>query len=199
VDAAVSELSRQATNLGVAVDFDPAVWLPGPTDDDPADWVRRAYDACASDFGVEDDTAESTYLREMLTEFGTRDLACDFRFLRLRTLVDAPLIAMLSVFVDAPDDVDEVLQSFDPDATYYDTAPKIVDLDAGRGLRRSMVFEVVGGIRPVVRYHRHVAPVDADVVLASAGAGLRAVAEGLADLDRLAEAVWLVDAEGNRR
>lgn len=195
----MSDLTPQAPALGVAVDFDPAVWLPGPTDDDPVDWVRRAYDACASDFEVKDDTAESTYLREMLTEFGTRDLSCDFRFLRLRTLVDAPLIAMLSVFVDAPDDVSTALQSFDPDATYYDTKPKIADIDASRGLRRSMVFEVEGGIRPVVRYHRHVADAHADVVLASAGAGLRAVAEGLADLDRLAEAIWLVDAEGTRQ
>ena len=84
----------------------------------------------------------------MLTEFGTRDLSCDFRFLRLRTLVDAPLVAMLSVFVDSEEDVALALRSFDPDATYYDTAPKVVELDAARGLRRSMVFEVAGGIRP---------------------------------------------------
>jgi len=194
----VSELSPEVAALGVAVDFDPAVWLPGPTDEDPAAWARRAYDACATDFEVQDDTAESTYLRELLTEFGTRDLSCDFLFLRLRTLVDAPLIAMLSVFVDARADVATVLRSFDPDATYYDSAPRIVDIDAARGLRRSMVFEVDGGIRPEVRYHRHVAGAEADVVLSSAGAGLRAVAEGLGDLDRLAEAIWLVDAEGTR-
>jgi hypothetical protein len=199
VDATVSGRTPQEAALGVAVDFDPAVWLPGPTGEDPLDWVQRAYDACATDFEVEADTAESTYLHEMLTEFGTRDLACDFRFLRLRTLVDAPLIAMLSVYVDAQEDVATALRSFDPDATYYDTEPKIVEIDTARGLRRSMVFEVDGGIRPVVRYHRHVAGADTDVVLASAGAGLRAVAEGLGDLDRLAEAIWLVDAEGTRR
>jgi hypothetical protein len=188
-----------APELGVAVDFDPAVWLPGPTDRTTDDWVERAFLACATDFEVREGTAEATYLRELLTGFADRDLASDFRFLRLRTLTDAPLVAMLSVYVDSPDDLSGALEAFDGSATYYDHHPQVVDLDPGRGLRRSMAFAVEGSIRPLVRYHRRIDAWNVDVLLSSAGAGLRATADGLADLDALAEAIWVVDADGNRR
>lgn len=73
-------------------------------------------------------------------------------------------------------------------------------LDAERGLRRALAFEVAeDGIRSVVRYHRRVPEWDVDFVLACAGADLDSTAIGLDVLDALAKSVWFVDVEGDRR
>ncbi|MGI9156300.1 MAG: hypothetical protein ACR2FG_06640 [Marmoricola sp.] len=153
--------------LGVVVDYDPAVWLVGPTTMSAGEWVAAAFAACASDFEVADDTAEATYLRELLTEFATRELASDFRFLRLRGLIDTPLTMLLWVYVGALDnELAAALTTFEEGATYYDREPQIVTIDEARGLRRSMAFSVDDGIRSVVRYHRRVEAWAADVLLA---------------------------------
>jgi len=189
-----------APALGVAVDYDPAVWLAGPTDHDTDAWIAGAFTACASDFGVLEGTAEATYLLRLLTDFAAADFSGDFRFLRLRGLTDAPLAALLTVYVGAPaEELAAALVTFDEDATYYDRKPRIVEIDPARGLRRSLVFSVDDGIRSAIHYHRRVEEWAVDVLLTCAGADLKATALGLPDLDHLAGAVWLVDAEGRRR
>jgi len=189
------------TATGVEVDYDPAVWLPGPTGPDTDAWVSGAFVACATDFGLAADAPQAAYLRELLTLFATSDQHCDFRFLRLRTPTEPPLIARLTLYVDAPPtEVAAALTTFDPDATYYDRSPQLAVVDPDRGLRRSVVFDIASGsVRPVARYHRHVDEWDAGVVLASSGPTLRTTAEGLGDLDALARSVWLVDVDGKRR
>lgn len=196
-----TELTDQAAPaLGVAVDYDPAVWLAGPTDPDTETWIAGAFAACAADFGVTEGTAEATYLRRLLADFAAADFPGDFRFLRLRGLTDAPLAALLTVYVGAPaDELAAALVTFDEDATYYDRKPQIIDIDQARGLRRSLVFSVDDGIRSTIHYHRRVEEWQVDVLLTCAGADLKATALGLPDLDQLADAVWLVDAEGHRR
>jgi len=186
---------------GVTVDYDPAVWLPGPTGPDTERWVDGAFAACISDFAIEADAPQAAYLRELLTLFATRDLQCDFRFLRLRTPTASPLIARLSLFAGThTTEPGHLLDTFDADAASYDRSPRITTVDPERRLRRSVVYSLEDGVvRPVVRYHRRVDALATDLVLASSGATLRTTAEGLADLDALAAAVWLVDEEGTRR
>lgn len=185
--------------VGVAVDIDPSVWLPGPTTQTPAEWLELAKAGCARDFGIAAGSAEEGYLADLLEDFAARDLFGQFRFLRLRSLTDTPLVMQLGVFADAPEgELAATLTDMDPEMTYYDREPQIDVIDEQRGLRRSIAYQVVDGIRPVVRYHRRVAEIPADVVLSCAGADLRAVAQGLPELDRLAQGVWLVDEEGVR-
>lgn len=202
MDAELTETAAHAT--GVAIDYDPAVWLPGPTGDAAPDevraWIEGALRACCEDFRVTPDTAEERHLREVLTEFGSRELACDFRFLRLRAVDDAPLVARLDVHVGEPSGgLDSVLEMFTPGATGYDTGARTDTVDPDRGLRRALMFTVDDGIRTVVRYHRRVEEWQGDVVLSCTGADLRATAAGLSDLDALARAVWLVSPDGSRR
>jgi hypothetical protein len=186
---------------GVVVDYDPAVWLPGPTGTNTDAWVEGAFSACAADFGLAADAPQASYLRELLTLFASHDLHCDFRFLRLRTPTEPPLIARLSVYAGVPArEVTEALTTFDPDASYYDRAPQVTAIDPDRGLRRATTYAVDGGVvRPLIRYHRHVEEWDAGLVLASSGATLQTTAAGLGDLDALARSIWLVDANGSRR
>lgn len=50
-----------------------------------------------------------------------------------------------------------------------------------------------------MRYYRRIEDLDVDIVLSCSGADPRVTAEGLADLDALAQAVWvLTDAEERR-
>lgn len=186
---------------GVVVDYDPAVWLPGPTRPDTDAWVEGAFTACAADFGLAADAPQAEYLRALLTLFATRELHCDFRFLRLRTPTEPPLIARISVYAGVPgEELAEALTTFDPDPGYYDRAPRVAEVDPDRGLRRSTMYSVEGGVvRPVIHYHRHVDDWDAGMILASSGATLRTTAAGLRDLDELARSVWVVDEEGTRR
>ena len=114
------------TATGVAVDYDPAVWLPGPTSTDADVWVPGALAACLSDFGLDADAPQAAYLRELLTLFATRELHCDFRFLRLRTATEPPLIARLNLYAGVPSDqVAAALTTFDADSTYHDRAPQV--------------------------------------------------------------------------
>ena len=171
---------------GVVVDYDPAVWLPGPTRPDTDAWVEGAFTACAADFGLAADAPQAEYLRALLTLFATRELHCDFRFLRLRTPTEPPLIARISVYAGVPgEELAEALTTFDPDPGYYDRAPRVAEVDPDRGLRRSTMYSVDGW--------------DAGMILASSGATLRTTAAGLRDLDELARSVWVVDEEGTRR
>lgn len=194
-----------AEPAGIAVDHDPAVWLPGPTggatDAEIATWIAGATDACASDFGVADGSDEGRYLREVLSAFASADLPCDFRFLRLRALDDVPLIARLNLFQGMPaGDLDRVMRtSHDPEARLYDDEPQVEVLDEERGLRRWLLFQLRDGIEPIVRHHRRIEEWKLDIVLSCSGPSLKATALGLADLDALAKAVWVVDEEGGRR
>lgn len=193
-----------AAPLGVVVDFDPASWLPGPSADatkqDVAAWIEGAVLACAADFGVAPEAEAHEYLREMLTGFATAELACDFRFLRLRAPDDAPLIARLVVLQGAArDEVAATVKLYDDSLDLYDAEPRVETVDEDRGLRRNLVFYLDEGVRSIVRYHRRVEDWETDVLLSCAGADLKATAEGLHDLDQLSQAVWVVDEEGNRR
>ena len=185
--------------VGVAVDLDLSLWLPGPTTQTPAEWLELARAGCARDFGIILDSSEGAYLTELLEDFAGRELFGQFRFLRLRSLTDTPLVMQLGVFVGAPEgELAATLTGLDPDVTYYDREPQVDMIDEERVLRRSIAYQVVDGIRPVVRYHRRATEISADVVLSCAGADLRAVAQGLGELDGLARAVWLVDESGTR-
>lgn len=194
-------LSDTETTIGLVVDHDPAVWLRGPVGPTREQWLQGAYAAVAADFGVRPETTEAGYLRELLVRFVDADLRCDLRFLLLRALVDLPITVRLSGFVGAPaDTVGKALTDLDPDATYYDQEPRVETIDAERGLRRSIAFRMdPEGITSSVRYHRRVDEWDADLVVACAGADMKATALGLPLLDDLARAAWFVDAEGERR
>lgn len=191
--------------VGVAVDYDAAAWLPGPvagaTEAETAAWIDGATAACTQDFGVAEGSDEQRYLREVLTSFASADLPCDFRFLRLRGLDDVPLIARLNLFRGMPaDDLDRVMrESHDPEALLYDDEPQVETVDEERGLRRWLLFELRDGIRPIVRHHRRIEEWELDIVLSCGGPSLKATALGIADLDALAEAVWVLDEEDNRR
>ena len=195
-----------APRLAVAVDFDPAVWMAGPTDDDAERWTAGALSAVCADFALADGSAEQGLLREVLHAFATAHLGCDFRFLRLRSLADVPIVAMLHVRTAAPHVVDQpeqgtaVLTAYEPGTRWYDAEPEVVAVDEESGLRRAVRYAVGddGRLSSVIRYHRRVPELAADVVLSSAGADLRTTAITLADLDDLARAVRLVDAEGRR-
>jgi hypothetical protein len=204
----IDEEARQdlALRLTVAVDFDPAVWLAGPTDDDAERWTAGALAAVCADFAVADGSAELGLLRQVLYAFATAHLGCDFRFLRLRSLADVPIVAMLHVRTADPSGVDQselgsaVLTAYEPGTRWYDAEPELVAVDAESGLRRAVRYAVGddGRLSSVIRYHRRVPELAAEVVLSSAGADLRNTALTLADLDDLARAIRLVDAEGRR-
>lgn len=193
--------------LAVAVDFDPAVWLAGPTDDDAEGWTAAALAAVCADFAIAEGSAEHDALRDVLHLFATAHLGCDFRFLRLRSLTEPPVVAMLHVRPAGPSGTDPseqgaaLLTTYEPETRWYDADPEVVVLDEESGLRRSLRYAVGddGRLSSVIRYHRRVPEPVADVVLASAGADLRATALALADLDDLARAVRLVDPHGVRR
>ncbi|RBY97116.1 hypothetical protein DQ237_05930 [Blastococcus sp. TF02-8] len=194
-------------DVAVAVDFDPGAWLAGPTDGDVEGWTAGALAAVCADFGIADDSAEQRALREVLHAFAAADLGSDFRFLRLRSLAEAPVIAMLHVWPVDPADAEAaqrgaaVLSDFEPGTRWYDAEPQPVVLDEESGLRRVVRYAVGndGRLSSVVRYHRRVADPAADVVLASAGADPRTTALALGDLDELAAAVRLVDRQGAQR
>lgn len=194
-----------AAPAGIAVDYDPATWLPGPpagaSEPEVAAWIDGATAACASDFGVAGDSEEHRYLRDVLTGFASADLACDFRFLRLRGLDDVPLVARLNLFQGmSAGDVDQVMRAaHDPESRPYDEAPQVESVDDERGLRRWMLFQVRDDIEPVVRHHRRIEEWEIDIVLSCSGPSLKATALGIADLDALAEAVWVIDEDGGRR
>jgi len=199
-------MTTPTTATGMHLDFDTAVWLAGPpvgtTADEIARWVVDATAACMDDFDVTAHTAQAGYLHEVLNSFATAELACDFRFIRLRALNDIPLIARLNIIVDTP--LEEVLAATDPTASapaaggrWYERAPQTETLDEQRGLERRTWFAVDdGGIRPHVRHHRRVEAYDVDLVLSCAAHSLRAVAAGMADLDALARGISIVDENG---
>ncbi len=186
--------------IALLVDYDPAVWLAGPTQPEHAQaWADGALAACASDFAVQPGSADHQYLEAVLTEFATRDLGTANRLLRLRALNDAPLIAMLDVYVGlGAHEVTDNFLTYDETDTWYDP-PQVSDLDANRGLRRALRFRVDDGIRSVVRYHRRVDDLEVDILLSCAGADLNATASGLADLDALAQSVWVLAGSEERR
>jgi hypothetical protein len=195
----------RAPGLGVAVDFDPAVWLAGPTDGAAEVWTAGALAAVCEDFAVAEGSDQRELLRTVLHAFATADLGCDFRFLRLRSLTEPPVVAMLHVWTPEPGDglperADSVLTTHEPGTRWYDAEPEPVLLDEASGLRRVLRYAVGddGRLSSVVRYHRRVPGPAADVVLSSAGADVRTTALALGDLDDLARAVRLVDAEGRR-
>ncbi|MGZ4749010.1 MAG: hypothetical protein ACXVYY_18180 [Oryzihumus sp.] len=197
-------MSSRADSVGVAVDFDPAVWLAGPTDQTPQAWAEGALAALCQDFEVIEGTAEHDYLREVVEEFAPADLPGDFRFLKLRGVMDVPVVATLHVLLGRPAaEVADVLTTFEAGQRWYDREPEVVLLDEERGLMRSMMFALVGEeplqIRPVVRYHRRIEDLGADVVLASSTTDLKAMALSLDHLDALAAGVWLVGPDGTRR
>ena len=185
----------------VVVDYDPAVWLAGPADPARAEpWTAAAVEACAEDFGVEPGTADHDYLRAVLTGFASRDLPAANRFLRLRRLDDAPLVALLNVLVGLPGEqlAGRFLDTWG-DERWYDP-PRVETVDERTGLRRALRFKVDDdGISSVVRYHRRVDDLGLDVLLSCSGADLTATTRGLPDLDGLARAVWVVTAAGERR
>jgi hypothetical protein len=186
--------------LALLVEHDPAVWLAGPAEPEQAQaWVEGALAACASDFEVEPGSADHQYLAAVLQEFAHRDLGTANRLLRLRELRDAPLIALLDVYVGlGPHEVTDNFLAYDETDKWYDP-PRVSDVDASRGLRRALRFRRDDGIRSVVRYHRRIDDLQLDIVLSCSGADLKATASGLADLDALAQAVWVVTASEERR
>ena len=194
-----------APHLAVAVDFDPSVWLAGPTDGDAEGWTAGALAAVCADFGVPEGNSVRDLLHEVLHAFATADLGCDFRFLRLRTLAEPPVVAMLHVRTADPAGADgaergeTVLTDHGPGTRWYDE-PQVAVVDEESGLRRALRYAVGedGVPSSVIRYHRPVPELAADVILSSAGADLRTTALALDDLDGLARAVRLVDAEGRR-
>jgi hypothetical protein len=193
-------------HLAVAVDFDPAVWLAGPTEGDAASWTAAALAAVCADFAVAKGSAEERALRDVLHAFASAHLGCDFRFLRLRSPAEPTLVAMLHVWTSdgsggTTEDGDAVLTSYEPGTRWYDPEPELVVVDEGSGLRRSLRYAMDddGRLSSVIRYHRRVAELATDVVLSCAGADLRTTALALADLDGLARAVRLVDRQGVRR
>lgn len=191
--------------LAVAVDFDPGVWLAGPTDGDAEGWTAGALAAVCADFGIPDGSPARNLLHDVLAAFATADLGCDFRFVRLRTLAEPPVIAMLHVRTEhdgggGPSaQGDAVLTTYEPGTRWYDE-PQLAVVDEESGLRRAVRYAVGEDGRPssVVRYHRRVQELAADVVLSSAGADPRTTALALGDLDDLARVVRLVDAGGRR-
>jgi hypothetical protein len=197
----LSESARQPVGgIGLLVEHDPAVWLAGPAEPEQVTaWTKGALEACATDFAVEPGSSDYHYLEAMLTEFATRDLGTANRLLRLRELSDAPLIAMLDVYVGlGAHEVTDNFLTYDETDTWYDP-PQVSDLDASRGLRRALRFRVDDGIRSVVRYHRRIEDLQVDILLSCAGADLNATASGLADLDALAQAVWVLTSNEERR
>ncbi|TFV53400.1 hypothetical protein [Blastococcus sp. TF02A-35] len=188
-------------DVAVSVDFDPGTWLAGPTDGDAEAWTAGALAAVCADFAIADGSAEQRALREVLHAFAAADLGSEFRFLRLRSLAEAPIVAVLHVWPADPDDVDPaqqgaaVLSEFEPGTRWYDAEPQVVVVDEGTGLRRAVRYALGedGRLSSVIRYHRRVVRPAADVVLGSAGADLRTTALALADLDDLARAVRLAD------
>lgn len=185
--------------IGLVIDHDPAVWLPGPVHRTREEWLAAAESACAVDFGVVEGSDEASYLREVLTEFVEADLKCDFRFLRMRALVDLPLTARISVARGTQaGQLPDPLASFDPDQEYY-AEPQVEEVDRARGLRRAIIWQTEDGLRSVIRYHRRVSEWESDLVVSCSGADLRGTALGLSDLDELARAIWFVDADGTRR
>lgn len=194
--------SRSSSRIAVAVDYDPGVWLAGPTDGDAQGWISRALAAVCTDFAIADGTPEQGLLRDVLRAFAVADLGCDFRFLRLRSLSEPPVLAMLHVDAGeldgAPAHGDAALTTYAAGTRWYDRDPELTVVDEGTGLRRAVRYAVDddGRVSSVVRYHRRVPELGADVVLSSAGADPRATALALADLDDLARAVRLVDGGG---
>lgn len=90
--------SEDVDRRGILVDYDPAVWFPGPRRDAAPEWIDRALAACSSDFGVTAGSVEAGYLREVLTVFAAADVGGDLRFLLLRNVVDVPLVARVSAY-----------------------------------------------------------------------------------------------------
>lgn len=185
--------------IGLVIDHDPAVWLPGPVHRSRDEWLTAAESACAADFDVAKGSDEASYLHEVLTEFVDSDLECDFRFLRMRAVVDLPITARVSVVLGpGAGHLPDPLTSFDPDVEYY-AEPQVEEVDRARDLRRAIMWQTEDGLRSVIRYHRRLPEWEADLVVSSAGADLRATALGLSDLDELARAIWFVDEDGTRR
>ncbi|RBY91458.1 hypothetical protein DQ244_08980 [Blastococcus sp. TBT05-19] len=195
-----------APDIAVAVDFDPGVWMVGPTDGDAEGWTEGALAAVCADFVIADGSAAQTAVREVLLAFATAELGSDFRFLRLRSLADVPVIALLHIWPVDPTDVDAarrgaaVLSEFEPGTRWYDHGPQLLDLDEETGLKRALRYALGddGRLSSVIRYHRRVARPAADVVLTCAGADLRTTAMALGDLDDLARAVQLIEPRGTR-
>lgn len=188
------------SDIGLLVACDPAVWLAGPTEPAvAADWVVGALDACARDFEVKIGSPEHDYLAELLQEFAHRELATGNRFLRLRGIEDAPLVALLDVYVGRDEhEVADAFADVDPEERLYD--PPVVEvIDEARGLRRSVRFVMGDTISSTVRYHRRVDDLGVDVLMSCSGADLVATAAGLPDLDALARSVWIITSDGDRR
>lgn len=194
--------------VGLAFDYDRAVWLAGPPagtpDDEVASWVAGAWAACVSDFGLTAEAAASTYLREVLTEFATADLGCEFRFLRLRSPQDQPLTARLNVLTQAAGMkpagvVTELLAVDDTELRPWDEEPGVEVIDETRGLSRRLWFRAHSRIDAVARYHRRVDEWGIDLILSCRLPSLTTAALALPDLDALAAAIWVVDENGARR
>lgn len=187
--------------LGILVDHDPAIWLPGPVERSRDEWLDAAYLACAADFDVQEGSAESALLREVLTAFVDADLGSDLRFLHLRALIDIPVVARVTVSLGTTDgSIGEHFADLEQGSQHYDREARVDVIDESRQLRRALAFRIEpDGMRSVVRYHRRVEEWHADVVLSCAGADLKATALVLDDLDELSRAVWFVDEGGNRR
>lgn len=180
----------------VRVDADAAVWLTGPRD--PAEgqaWVGAALQAVASDFGLPEHAPEHAYLQDVLTAFATTDLGSAFRFLRMRSLADPPLIVRLDVLPHDPAAPDPLL-IYDDDLAWYDHAPKVVDVAPALGLRRAVRIYVDDGLRAVVRHHRSVLGGAADVIMTCTGFDLMAVGTAMGDLDQLAANVQVSVQDG---
>lgn len=184
-------------NAGVVqVDADPAVWLTGPRDPAGAQvWADAALQAVASDFGLPEHSPEYAYLQDVLTAFATTDLGSAFRFLRMRSLADPPLVARLDVLPHDPAAPDPVL-IYDDDLAWYDHAPKVVDVAPALGLRRAVRVYVDDGLRVVVRHHRRVLGGAADVIMTCTGFDLMAVGTAMGDLDQLAASVQVSVLDG---
>jgi hypothetical protein len=179
------------------------VWLKAPYD--PADydaWVQASLTDATRRLAVTGDSAPGMALRSMLTEFVRRDVGTPNRLLRLGDEAGAvPMVATFSVLAGLPDsDADDVFGSYLPDRGYeHEPRTKVVDADRQlvRSLRQTRHEDQDATLS--VRYHRRVADLGTDVMLACEGAGLVAASQALSDLDALAAAVWVVDAQGRRR
>ena len=189
---------------GVAIDYDRSVWLAGPPGgSDPNEveqWIRGAHHACVTDFQISPSSAEARYLFELLNEFATADLGCEFRFLRLREIDDVPLVVRLNLLTALAGDGEAATALDDTgEGEVYGRAPQMEVVDAERGLTRRVWYATDSGLQPLVRHHRRVPECGVDIIVSCLFPSLKAaVLDGAADMDEFARSVWIVDAEGGR-
>jgi hypothetical protein len=185
----------------VRIEFDPDVWLRAPADPaQNAAWIAAMVDVHTAAYAVKPGSRDAELLTRLLTEFAERELPGGDTFLRLVGLRESPLVATVSVLAGLPSQVAaQAVRTYNEKMRYYDP-PREATVEPERELVRLLRYVCTpdGRLTSIVRHHRRVDPLEADVIVTCEGGDLIVTARALDDLDRLAAAVWLVDTNGAR-